>query len=204
MTDLVANVEEETGATLCTVAAELESEVSRLDIRLVDRRRSTTNRFITQNHEIGFLSDNLVALTHRVVRLEDGLSQVQTTLDAQSKALTTLGRIQTSINPLLDGFPTALVQAADRLTQLEAAPVQPVPQHPMNPVPLTPVSAFNSSFSVASVANPGHSVYNPPAPNISPHISSFSPVPLPLVMRMNARSPVFTFSATEDLYRRLP
>lgn len=49
----------------------------------------------------------------------------------------------------------------------------------MNPVPQPPLFAFPASLLLASVANPGHSGYNPPAPNVTPTVASFSLITLP-------------------------
>lgn len=73
LTDCVAKLEGETDEIVAIVAAKLKSEVVRLEFRLTDFRSNTNNHFTTQKREIGSMSDDLADITHRVLKLEDGL-----------------------------------------------------------------------------------------------------------------------------------
>lgn len=88
---------------------------------------NTNNRFTTPDREIVSLPDGLVDLTRRVVKLEDGLCEIQITLDAQTETLTKLGRVQDSILIPLECFATVHAQVADRVTRLEAVTESPFP-----------------------------------------------------------------------------
>lgn len=120
LTDRVSKLEEATDTFLTTVADEIQTEVGLLESRLTDLRGNTNNHFTTQDREIESLSEDLVDLTPRVVKFEDGLSQIQVTLDAQSDALTKLGRAHNSILARLDCFATAHGHVTERLTLLES------------------------------------------------------------------------------------
>lgn len=115
LTDRVAKLEEETDSALTTVAAELQYEVDRLETRFPDIHNTTYTRITTQNRKIWSFSDDLVALTRRVVKMGYRLAQVQAALAAQSETLTTICYIQTSITARLDGLSTAQVQVNDRV-----------------------------------------------------------------------------------------
>lgn len=69
LTDLVGKIEDEMDSSLTTVTAELKSEMFCLETRLTDLRKTTGTRLITQGREIGSLTEELVTLIHRVVKI---------------------------------------------------------------------------------------------------------------------------------------
>lgn len=119
------------------VAERLKPDVGHLDSRLTNLRSTTDTLQKSQNTEIGFVSDDLVALTNQVGKLEDYISQVQLTLNGQSETLSMLGRDQNTILVHAYAFAPVYEQADDRLNRLEATPIIPVPQTPL----LTPPSS---------------------------------------------------------------
>lgn len=102
LTDLVSKLEKETDETIAILSSELKSEVGSLESRITDFLSNTTNRFNTQDYQIGSMYYYPVGVISRIVKLEEGLGKVKTTLAAKSESLTTLARIHTSITTCLE------------------------------------------------------------------------------------------------------
>lgn len=128
-------METKTDTELTSITTELRSKFGRVESRITDLHTSSDHRFTTQDRELGSLSEELVALTLRVMKFEDGLVEVQTTLATQAENITNFGRAQTSILTSLDVFATTQAQAADCLTGLKLCRLPPF-SNPLRHFPL--------------------------------------------------------------------
>lgn len=163
-----------------------------LETHPADLRNTTDTYIITQYRDIGSISDDLVALTSRVLKIKHGLAQVEATLASQYETLTNLSRIPTFITARLDGLSRAHVKVHDRLNLLKAAPPTFVPQPPPNAHPEPPVPALPKTLMETLVAIHGHPGYNLPTPLVPHKVASLLYVtPHPPVVRMMARFQVF-------------
>lgn len=175
----VTKLEQSTDTALNIITAEIKSELRPLESGVIDLSSNTNRRFTTLYRDIESLSNGLLNLTHHFLELEDGLSQVQVTLRAQTETFTKLGRGHNFSVSRLDCLARPDAQAVDRLTRLESAPDHPVPQAPANLDPKPSVFAYPPPFPAAWVAIPRNADYNPPDSNVPTTVAQLFPVSQP-------------------------
>lgn len=118
----------------------------------------------TLTTEIGSLTDYLVALTLRVVKVEDKLSRIQHSLASQANTISKLNGAQDCTLTRLDLFTTEHEKAKARLNWLQDVPTTSVLQTFIPDLPL--IDSFPMYFLTVSATVPGHSGYNPPSPQL--------------------------------------
>lgn len=106
----VAKIEEETYYDVAAVSTKLKLEVSHRESGLEDLGNTENTHIDTQDVEIRVLSDDLADITRHVFKIEDGLVQLQTKLEAKSDIHKKHDLVQTSITARSEGFYTAQVR----------------------------------------------------------------------------------------------
>lgn len=119
------------------MGAGFKSKAGRLEICLCDHRKTSDSRLYTHDTEILIIVNDLVDLTRCILKIQEGITKVEATLNVQYDTLSTkLERARNSMFTRLDSFVTAQVQVDARLIDLKLGmAAKDIQQLRLNPTP---------------------------------------------------------------------
>lgn len=130
--DDLPKLEQEMNHALTTVVADNRKDLDHLESLLTALHNKADKLLDT---EIGALSNDIFVLIRHIVKVEDDLAKLHSTLNDQMATSLTLSCTKDQILCHLDVFEQAAAQSETRLTQLKAVTASSIPSY-SQPLPL--------------------------------------------------------------------